>query len=366
MIRVLHVIDSLDLGGAQTVLINLARFRDRSKIEMEVAPMHGRGVFADAMENEGVRVHLLSREKFPPGYLASLPRLLLRGKYDVIHFHLFCSNWIGKPLAALCGQRLLVNHDHCNDRARTGNPLVALVDAATNRLSSHIYAVSLSTRNDVLKREKIDPSRISLLANGVDTERFAPVEAQTRDAARRELGLPDGALVVAGLGRLHPQKNWPLFLKVATRFSNVRFIIAGSGSEEPSLRRIIADQNMANIQLVGYRDTRTIFAAADIFLLTSDYEGTPMTLLEAMSCGVPCVVSAVDGCLEVLGDDVGGATARPGDLEAFVAKLKPYTESFELRHQQGVAGRSKVVSSFDARMQVREVEGLYALLMARK
>jgi len=363
MIRILHVIDSLDLGGAQTVLVNLARFRDRSQIEMEVAPMHGRGVFADALENEGVRVHLMSHGKFPPGYLWSLPRLLHRGCFDVVHFHLFGSNWIGKPLAALCGQRILVNHDHCNDRARAGSPAATFVDTATNRLSSHICAVSRSTRDDLLMREKIDSSRISYVANGVDTQRFAPADAEARAAARGELGLPDDAVVVAGLGRLHPQKNWPLFLKVAARFPDTRFIIAGSGPEESSLRKIIAAQNMDNVQLAGFCDTRTVLSAADIFLLTSDYEGTPMTLLEAMSSGVPCVVSAVDGCLEILGDGVGGVAAQPGDVEDFVEKLKLFVESVDLRRKQGLAAHAKAVSSFDARTQVREIESLYLRLM---
>jgi len=363
VIKVLHVIDSLDLGGAQTVLVNLARFRDRSKIEMEVAPMHGRGVFADALENEGVCVHLLSRGKFPPGYVLSLPRLLLRKKYDVVHFHLFGSNWIGKPLAALCGQRVLVNHDHCNDRARTENPLTAFVDAATNRLSSHIFAVSHSTLNDVVARERLDPARVSYLPNGVDTEHFAPVDASMRRAAREKLGLPGDSLVVAGLGRLHTQKNWPLFLKTAARFPDVVFVIAGTGQEEKALRKIIEEDKLTNVQLLGFRDTRTVLAAADIFLLTSDYEGMPMTLLEAMSSALPCVVSAVDGCQEILGDKEGGVTARPGDTEDFVEKLRPYIGSAELRHRQGQAGRRKVEQSFDARAQTKEVEALYERLL---
>jgi len=364
VIKVLHVIDSLDLGGAQTVLINLARFRDRTKIEMEVAPMHGRGVFADALENEGVRVHLLSRKKLPPGYLASLPRLLLRKKYDVVHFHLFGSNWIGKPLAALCGQRVLVNHDHCNDRMRADNPFAAWIDTATNRLSSHIYAVSRSTRDDITARERLDPSRVTFLANCVDTEGFAPADSARRLAVRKELGLSADAVVVAGLGRLHPQKNWPLFLKIAARFPDVSFVIAGTGPEEAALRKIVEADKLTNVQLLGFRDSRTVLAAADIFLLTSDYEGTPMTLLEAMSSALPCVVSAVDGCQEILGDNEGGVTARPGDAEDFVEKLRPYIESAELRRRQGRAGRRKVEQSFDARIQAKEVEALYQRLLA--
>jgi glycosyltransferase involved in cell wall biosynthesis len=364
MIRVLHVIDSLDLGGAQTVVVNLARFRDRSSVEMEVAPMHGRGVFADALEKEGVPVHFLSRGKFPPGYVFSLPRLLRRGRYDVVHFHLFGSNWIGKPLAALCGQRVLINHDHCNDRARTGSAVATWVDAATNRLSSHIYAVSRSTRDDVIARENVDPERISFLANGVDTERFAPVGAGSRASARRELGIPVDALVVAGLGRLHPQKNWPLFLEVARRFPEARFVIAGTGPEERALRAILAQKKIGNVTLLGFRDTRTVLAAADVFLLTSDYEGTPMILLEAMASGLPCVVSAVDGCLEMLGDGAGGSTARPGSADDFASVLGRYLESAELRASQGQAARRKVESAFDARRQARTVEALYVRLLA--
>lgn len=364
MIRVLHVIDSLDLGGAQTVLVNLARFRDRSSIAMEVAPMHGRGVFAGALEKEGVPVRFLSRTKFPPGYLLSLPRLLLRGHYNVVHFHLFGSNWIGKPLAACCGQRILINHDHCNDRVRTTNPLAAFVDAATNRLSSHVYAVSCSTRDDVISREKIDPSRVSFLANGVDTERFTPADAASREANRRALGLPCDALVVAGLGRLHPQKNWPLFLRIARRFPEAKFIVAGTGPLEAMLRQTVHQLGIPNVELLGFRDARAVLAAADVFLLTSDYEGTPMILLEAMASGLPCVVSAVDGCLEILADGRGGSTARPGDEEDFVKHLQPYIESADLRRRQGEVGRRRVRESFDARVQAREVEALYRRLLS--
>ena len=89
-----------------------------------------------------------------------------------------------------------------------------------------------------------------------------------------------------------------------------------------------------------------------------------MTLLEAMSSGVPCVVSAVDGCLEILGDGLGGVTAQPGDAEDFVGKLKTLVESLDLRRKQGSAAREKAVSSFDARIQVREIESLYARLLA--
>ncbi len=362
MIKVLHVIDSLDLGGAQTALLNLARFRDRGRFQLTVAPMHGRGVFAGALENAGVPVVSLSTAKWPPGYLLTLPRLLRRGGFDVVHFHLFGSNWIGKPLAALCGVRVRINHDQCNDRARTDRCWSLALDRATNLLSSHIFAVSGSTRDRLVQEEKVPAGKVSLLRNAVDAERFYPASPAERGMARAELGLADARLVVAGLGRLHPQKNWPVFLQVAARFPEVDFVIAGTGPEEAKLRKF----SPGNVRFVGLRDSRDVLAAADVFLLTSDYEGTPMTLLESMACGVPSVVSAVDGCEEILGDGRGGVTARPVDVEDFARKLETFLADGNLRSTQGAVARERVLRDYDAREQTKVVEAVYEKLLANR
>jgi len=359
VIKVLHVIDSLDLGGAQTALLNLARFRDRAQFELTIASMHGRGVFAAALEKEGVEVVSLSAAKWPPGYLLALPRLLRRRRFDVGHFHLFGSNWIGKPVAALFGVRVRVNHDQCNDPARTHRSWSLALDRATNLLSSHIFAVSGSTRDCLVGEEGIHPAKVSVLPNAVDTGRFRPATDAERAAARAELGLAGARLVVAGLGRLHPQKNWPLFLEVAGRFPEAEFVIAGTGPEEGNLRKLAP----GNVRFAGFRDARTVLAAADVFLLTSDYEGTPMTLLEAMACGVPAVVSAVDGCAEIMGGGRGGVAAAPGDVGDFAGKVGEFLGRPDLRASEGVVARARALRDYDARRQARAVEEVYGKLL---
>lgn len=210
----LHVIDSLDLGGAQTLLLDLARHADRSRFEIHVACMHGRGVFCEAFEAEGIPVHRLSTAKWPPGYLVGFPKLLKRLRPDVLHFHLFGSNLIAKPIAALLGHRALIAHDHCNDAGR-GNPVLLLADALANRFSSRVITVSASTASFLVEREGVSPDGVVVLRNGVDAEQFRPGTVQERASVRNDLGIPDNAFVIGGVGRLVTQKistsfsKWP-------------------------------------------------------------------------------------------------------------------------------------------------------------
>src|SRR5262245_8101431 len=112
MIRVLHVIDHLGLGGAQTAVLDMLGNRDRAAFDVEAAVMHGWGPFADALEAVGVKVHSLSPAKWPPAYVPNFLRLIGQGNYDVLHFHLQASNWLMKPLAALAGATVRISHDH--------------------------------------------------------------------------------------------------------------------------------------------------------------------------------------------------------------------------------------------------------------
>jgi glycosyltransferase involved in cell wall biosynthesis len=234
------------------------------------------------------------------------------------------------------------------------------VDRVTNRWSSHVLAVSGSTAADLVRRVGVPADRVTSLPNGVDTARFRPAGPEEGAAARARLGAAPGRPLVAGLGRLHPQKNWPLFLEVAAAFPGADFVIAGTGPEEARLRAAAG----ANVRFAGFRDAREVLHAADVFLLTSDYEGMPMTLLEAMSCGEPPVVSAVDGCREILSDGAGGLLAQAGDAEDFRRNLAPLLASAAARASAGEAARAKVLRLYDARMQAAEVEALYLRLLA--
>jgi glycosyltransferase involved in cell wall biosynthesis len=361
--RVLHIIDSLHLGGAQEVVLNLATCGS-SRFRHEVATMHGHGIYWDRLRQAGVKVHSLSPHKLLPFYLASIPWRLLADRPDILHCHLIPSNIIAKPLGALLGVPVAINHDHTNDTRRADSRLLLALDRFSNRFASHIVAVSASCRDFLITRESISASDVTLVPNAIDLRRFSPAAAR-RDQARVELGLPASARVVAGVGRLNPQKNFSLFLDIAAqlapRFPDLHFLLAGDGPEEKMLREKAAALGIADrVTFSGYvADTRLVYLAADVLLMPSRYEGLPMTLLEAMAMGLPVVASQLDGIAEVIGDGREGFLVPSDDASLFVERTAALLQDAELSSRLAKNARAKIEASFSVERMTSAVEEIY-------
>jgi glycosyltransferase involved in cell wall biosynthesis len=361
VVRILHVIDSLDLGGAQTALLNLVKYADRARFHHEVAAMHGEGRFADAFRALDVPVHSLSAHRWPPAYLVNLPRLLRPGRFDLVQCHLFGANWIAKPLAALCGARCLYHHDQCNDAFRTESPAAIFIDAITNQLSTRVLAVSRSIEQFNLQVEGLPPERVTYLPNSVDLGEFQPATPAGKAAARAAFGLPAEAFVIGGVGRFTPQKNFGLLLEAAAPLlasnPHVHVALFGSGPEEAQLRAAAGER----IHFCGpVADRAAIYRALDALVLPSRFEGLPMTVLEAMASGVPVLASAVDGVREIAVPGVHALLAPSADAAAFAAALRRLHAEPALRASLASAAQDLVRERFDARVLAQELETWYA------
>ena len=354
-IRILHVIDSFDLGGAQEALVNLVACADREKFTPEVATMHGRGVYWEKFRALGVPVHSLSPHKFVPLYVWNLLRLLLTGEFDIIHCHLIASNLVAKPLAAVLGVPVRFNHDQANDEYRYRDKVRLALDAFANRFSTHICAVSASIVEFLVKHENVPREKISLVHNAIDLRRFTP-SPERRAEMRREWQLPPDAPVIAGIGRLNYQKNFPLFLEIARSFPEAIFVIAGTGPEERTLRESAG----ANVRFLGFvADTARLYDAVDFLLMPSRFEGLPMTLLEAMAMRVPVVASRLDGIAEVIVDGTDGLLAAPTAKDEFVAHLRTLLDNPNRAADIAEAAFQKATTHFSAERMTRAVEALY-------
>jgi glycosyltransferase involved in cell wall biosynthesis len=367
--RVLHVIDSLHLGGAQEVIFTLVKGADSTRFEHEVATLHGHGVYWERMRAEGFRLHSLSPSKFLPLYLLRLWAMLRRGNYDVLHCHLGASNIMAKPIGRACRVGAIVSHDHTNDRLRVENRLVFWLDRWANQFADAFVAVSETCRKFLIEAEGIAAEKIRLVANAIDPERYRP-GVWERAAARQEFGLRPGDVVLAGVGRLNPQKNFGLLLDVAAELkqANLRVVLAGTGPEEAFLQERATELGLSEqVRLLGYvADTRKVYAAADLLVITSRFEGLPMTLLEAMSSGVPVVAAALDGMMEVIESGKNGWLVKPGDRAGFVAAVREALQDESQRKQLAAAGRETILQRYGAARMVREIEEVYQHLLEEK
>lgn len=354
-IKVLHIIDSFDLGGAQTALLNWLKCHDRSKFAVEIATFHAteQSIFMHRMRELRIPLHVLASRRWFPIHIFRLGWLVLKKRYFVVHCHLYASNWIGKPIARLAGVPAIISHDHCNDMLRIRSPLVCLVDRYANRCADAIIAVAGSIKEFLIKREQISAAKIDVIPIGV---------AESSSPASQ----PGTGSVIGGAGRLTQQKNFRRFLEIARALKALdgkyRFKIAGGGPLEAELKRY-ADSLGIEIDWLGeLTSLDSFFCEIDLFLLTSDFEGLPMVIVEALQHGVPVAATAVDGVREQLADVVLSLSPQADSRES-ARRIHELLSDSEQLPQWIVKGRELVEERFSAKRQIAEMEALYLRIL---
>ncbi len=368
--RILHVIDHLGSGGAQEAVCQLVKYVQKDRFQSEVVTLHGFGQYWEVLRSWGVPVHSLVPQAFArpaiPLIFLRLSLLLARHRYDIVHTHLIGANVLAAPLAALYRVPVRFTHDQTMDDVRERSLVHRGLDALANRLNHHVIAVSSSIRTFLCRKEGVPVQKISVIYNSVDLERFSPKsDPKAQAAARRQLGLPAEALIVGGVGRLHYQKNFSLFLEVAkevcAELPQVMFVIAGEGPERAPLEEMSRKLDLASrVRFLGFvKEMPELYQALDLLLLTSHFEGTPLTVLEAMAMGTPVVASRVDGVEEVLEDGQEGMVVPPGDRNLFVQGVSRLLQDRRLWQRLSRAAQKKARQCYSAAAMVRQVEALY-------
>jgi len=368
-IPILHLLDSLDLGGAQQVALGIVRYLDRERFAPEIACLHGHGVNAGAFERLGVPVHSLSPARAIPLYLPNLQRLLRARRYRLLHCHLIASTLIGGAVGAMARVPVRVGHEH-SDYASRQLPWTRLwLSRRIRRTFAATIAVSPAAAEHLVRHEAVPRERVHVIPNGIDLERFHP-RPEARESARRHLDLPPDAPVVAGVGRLSPVKDFATFLRVAAHVRRgvprARFVIAGEGPEDVALRRLAAELRLGEcVRFAGRIDApeRDLYPAADALLMTSRHEGRPLVMLEAMASAVPVVAPAIPGVREVVTDGVNGLLAPPGDVQSLAQRVVTLLGNEPQRTPLTAAALATVQTHHSAQTMTTRVESLYDALL---
>ena len=324
MSHVAYLVPTLDrLAGAERQVLLLAEGMRNRNWRVSVVTLSGNGNAATAgLEACGVSFLSLGMRHGladPRGWMR-FHRWLGREAPDVVHAHLPHAAWMARWSRVLAPVPVLIDTIHTSDTGGIGRRLGYRLSAW---LSDRCSAVSEGVAEASRSAHMVPAERLVLIPNGVDVERWRP-DLAGRSDRRRRMGFGE-KFVWFTAGRLDPVKGYPTLLRAMMKVSGAaRLVIAGTGPEEGSLRRLaVASGIESRVRFLGFQpDVLPWMQAADAFILASRWEGLPMTLLEAGACALPAVATDVPGSREVVVDGETGFLAPAGDAVALGTVMK--------------------------------------------
>jgi len=364
MLRILFVTTSMPIGGAETLLVNLVRGLDANRFAPEIACLKEPGPLGELLaKNFPVHSNLLS-SKYDLRILPRLCKLLRKQKIDaVITVGAGDKMFWGRLAARLAGVPIVISALHS-----TGWPdSVGRLNRLLTRWTDAFIGVADAHAEHLIAWEGFPREKVHTIFNGVDTTIFAPGD---RDSKRRELGLPVDAPVVGILAALRPEKNHELFLdgakQIQRELPDAHFLVVGDGPRRESLEKRTAELGISDVTyFLGSRsDVPELLRTLDVLALTSHNEASPVSILEALSSGIPVVATEVGSVPETVLPGVTGQLFSAGDLDSYVSHTVGLLRNPALRTEMGSKGRRRVLEQGSLEAMVQGYESLLKRLHA--
>ena len=358
--KIVHVVLKLDVGGLERMLLRLLARTDRALFAPVVCALDGPGVLAPELAGIDVPLTWMPRR---PGLDAALPfRLaawLRREGAALVHTHNASPHLYGAIAARLAGLPV-VHTKHGRNEPEVRRKV--LLNRFASALTDRVVAVSADAARVATLVERVDPRRVVVIPNGVDTREIRP--GGDARAARALLGAPELGLHIGCVARLEAVKDHRTLLEafavVRAARPDAHLTLVGRGSLQAALEARAAAPDLAGaVTFAGERgDVTPLYAAFDIFALASRSEGLSLTLLEAAAAGLPIVATRVGGNAEVVADGSSGILVPPADPAAFARALLHLGDRPD-RGALGAVGRALVEHGFSAERMAGAYGALY-------
>jgi glycosyltransferase involved in cell wall biosynthesis len=353
----------LSLGGMERVITTLGRTLDRSRFEVSVLCLRGRGPYAEELEACGVPVFDLGGRPDRGDHLAfwKIARVLREQRIQVLHTHNTATLFDSWPAAKLARVPRMIHTDHARDFPDKLRYMVA--EHLISHFIDKMVAVSEHTASNLTRYEKISPRRIVTIPNGIEGELYA-IDID-RASKRLEIGVDDDGPIIGLAARLTEQKGVVYLLQalgmLRERFPTLRVAIAGEGPLEEELRNAAVDLQVADrVLFLGPRlDIPELLQVFDLYALPSVWEGLPLAVLEAMAAGCPIVASDVGGVASAVRDGVSGVLVEPRQPVALAEAIAHLLREPALRRRYAHEARRTFEASFSAAAMTRRYETLY-------
>lgn len=326
-IRILFLTTGLYIGGEETQNLQTFTRMNGSGFEFVIGTTKDAGPFSQPFADAGIKIHSnLLKGRFDLAGFGRIGRLIKREKIDILCTGGFGDSlFYGRVAGKLAGVRAVVNTFFHFGRLDRGNGGIESLNRLIHPLTTVFKTSSLALRQFLIDNMGYPEKKIVAIHDGIDASKFSPAEPP--ESKYEELRIPRGKPTAGIVASLYPFKGPDVFAEAAAivyrKLPDAVFIMVGEGDERPKVEAIIKKHNLQNnLFMLGYRkDVPEILPMFDIFVLSSDTEAFPNTLLEASACGKPLVSTAVGGAPEIVVDGYNGCLVPPRNPELLAERM---------------------------------------------
>ncbi len=372
-LRVLHVVPRLGLGGTEKGVLKVIRGLGEDGFEHQICAV--RGMDAEFAKREGIESKACSVDSLKKGFqfpLFRLKRIMKEFRPHIVHSRNFGA-LEAVPAARLARVPVAIHSEHGYElEILSGLPMRRRVLCRCfYGMADAVFTVTDDLRKFHAEQSWIPADRFRVLYNGVDTEKFAPNPLSAAQV-RSDLGIPDNRFLIGSVGRLVAIKDHRTLLRAAETLSlgglDVHVLLIGAGPEMANLQKHVANSKSlaGRVTFPGASDRiPELLNAMDAFVLPSICEGMSNTILEAMACGVPAIVTRTGGNPELIEEGRSGYLFPPGNVEMLSTLLSRLAESSGTRQELGASGRRRAVEQFSLAGMMQRYEEIYTELALR-
>jgi len=368
-VKVAILASTLNVGGAERVIEALALGLPDRGFDVDIFCLRSPGIIGSQLNKTVFVKSEILRGKVDPIAIFKLSSML-KG-YNIlftIDHHNAC--FYGSLASWLAGVRVRILAVHSTGLWQRGS-VFSRTDKIVLSLFNSIVALADKHRQYLIEHEGILPEKIAIIPNGVDIKRFSPLSNEDRLKVRERLNIRVESIVVSIVAALRPEKNHTLFLRAASKvlgnFKDFIFLIIGDGPQRGNLERFSVELGLeGKVRFLGIRDdVEELLGITDIAVLCSYpvVETFPLSILEAMSCGVPVVATDVGSIGEFIENGKNGILIESNDLDALSNSILKLAKDSELREKLGQEGRKTVIEKFSINLMVNRYAELFRKLV---
>lgn len=374
-VRVLHLVHTLDRGGAEQLLVSWFNWARESEFQYEVCCLFSGGAHEDSIRKANVPVHIAGlKSPYDLIGLGRAARIIARSRPDIVHTHLRYSDLAGPLLSRLAGCRRVLTTIHSTapryfEPSADISRFEALIYKSLSRVFPRYYvAVSQAVAEDV-EAHLGNRTPIWVVHSAVDCQRLRAAADRDRSVVRRELGVSQQAPVYICVGHLEYQKGQDVLIEafslVQQHQPDAVLLLVGEGSARPQFQQQAAQlPKKENIKFLGKRsDVPGLLTAADILVSASRYEGLPVAPIEAMALGVPVIAPRIREMSDLIQHNINGVVTEPGDCRALAEEMLQLYKDKPRRHRLAEAARKHIEANFNISQMVEAYEDIYRRIL---